>query len=160
MKARLAVCSLTPTGLLKMQLEFEGQLVRFSRIYQSCLACKYFHIPLEHEAQLLLNLSDGVTTARWSLGREESLRFPSRSCVATVVLSGSRIIPLKSRRTIRGTGGARLPGITGEATPAASLKTNDTSSPGLPGRSPVSLMEPRRSLSRNVEKSSLFILRR
>lgn len=80
------------------------------------------------------------------------MRLPLRSCIATLELSGSRVVPLKSRRTMRGTEGVRLPGITGEATPAASLKTNDSSSPDLPGRSLVSLMEPRRSLSRNVEK--------
>lgn len=72
--------------------------------------------------------------------------------MATLELSGSRTVPLKSRRTMRGTRGVRLVGITGEATPAASLNTNDTSSPDLSGRSPVALMEPRRSLSGNVEK--------
>ena len=56
--ASFAVRSLAPTGLLRMQLGLEGQLVTFLRVYQSRPARKYFHMPSEHEAQSLPDLSE------------------------------------------------------------------------------------------------------
>lgn len=64
--ASFAVRSLAPTGLLRMQLGLEGQLVTFFAcfFFQSCPARKYFNMPSEHGDQSLLNLPDGGTSAR------------------------------------------------------------------------------------------------